>query len=163
MPLRRVVNASPIIFLNRVNLLDELDEPGVTVLIPDVVLAEIGGLGPNDPAAIAVRANSWIQVEAPPPIPESVRAFRLDPGESAVLALALLPAEAETEVVLDDLAARRCAAALGLKVRGCLSFLLVAKAEGRIPAVRPLLEEMHRHGMRLSEHLIRHVLDLAGE
>ena len=51
MTLRRVVNASPIIFLNQVGLLDQLNEAGVTVLIPAPVLEELGGLGPDDPAA----------------------------------------------------------------------------------------------------------------
>ena len=110
-----------------------------------------------------MRSASWIQVVAAPPIPDSLRPFRLDRGEDAVLALALVPSEEETEVVLDDLAARRCAAAIGWKVRGSLSFLLIAKAEGRIPAVRSLLEELHRGGIRLSAELFRHILDLAGE
>jgi predicted nucleic acid-binding protein len=161
--LRRVVNASPIIFLHSVGLLEQLNEPGVTVLVPDAVLEELGGLGLDDPAAIAVRSASWVQVVTTPPFPDSLRRFRLDRGESAVIAFALLPSEQETEVVLDDLAARRCAGALGLKVCGSLSFLLVAKAEGRIPLVRPLIEELRRDGMRLSADLIRHVLDLAGE
>jgi predicted nucleic acid-binding protein len=146
-----------------VGLLDQLNEPGVTVLVPDPVLEELGGLTADDRAAVAVRSASWIQVVVAPPIPDSLRPFRLDRGEEAVLALALVPSEEETEVVLDDLAARRCAAALGLKVRGSLTFLLIAKAEGRIPAVRPLLEELHRGGMRLSAELFRHILDLAGE
>src|SRR5262249_37528984 len=136
--LRRVVNASPIIFLHHVGLLDQLNEPGVMVLVPDVVFDELGGLRPDDPAIAAVRASPWIRVVATPPIPESLRPFRLDRGESAVLAVALTPSEGPTEVVLDDLAARRCAATLGFKVLGSLTFLLVAKAEGRIPAVRPL-------------------------
>ena len=72
-----------------------------------------------------------------------------------MLALALTSSEEETEVILDDLAARRCAEVLGLKVRGSLSFLLIAKAEGRIAAVQPLLEELHRGGMRLSAQLSR--------
>jgi len=44
--LRRVVNASPIIFLDRLGLLDQLNEPGVTVtvLVPDLALEELGGL-----------------------------------------------------------------------------------------------------------------------
>ncbi|MGA8349610.1 MAG: hypothetical protein WBQ29_07770 [Isosphaeraceae bacterium] len=113
---RRVVNASPIIFLDRVGLLDQLNEAGVTVLVSDFVLEELGGLTPDDPAAVAVRSASWIQVVAAPPIPDSLRPFRLDRGEEAVLALALVPSEEETEVVLDDLAARRCAAALGLVI-----------------------------------------------
>jgi len=43
---RRVVNASPIIFLDRLGLLDQLNEPRgtVTVHIPDLVLEELGGL-----------------------------------------------------------------------------------------------------------------------
>ncbi len=135
----------------------------MTVLVPVPVLEELGGLTADDPVAVAVRSVSWIQVVAAPPIPDSLRPFRLVRGVEAVLALALVPSEEETEVVLDDLAARRCAAALGLKVRGSLTFLLIAKAEGRIPAVRPLLEELHRGGMRLSAELFRHILDLAGE
>ncbi len=135
----------------------------MTVLVPVPVLEELGGLAADDPAAVAVRSASWIQVVAAPPIPDSLRPFRLDRGEQAVLALALVPTEEETEVVLEDLAARRCAAVLGLKVRGSLTFLLIAKAEGRIPAVRPLLEKLHRGGMRLSAELFRHILDLAGE
>jgi len=56
---------------------------------------------PDDPAAVAVRSASWIQVAAAPPIPDSLRPFRLDRGEEAVLALALVPSEEETEVVLE--------------------------------------------------------------
>jgi predicted nucleic acid-binding protein len=124
---------------------------------------ELGGLGPDDPARLAVLDASWIEVVATPPIPDSLPPFRLDRGESGVIALASLPSEHETEVVLDDLAARRFAAAMGLKVRGSLAFLLIAKAEGRIPLVRPLIDELRCAGMRLSESLVRHVLGLAGE
>ena len=72
---RRVVNASPIILLHRVGLLDELNEAGVTVLIPAPVLEELGGLTPDDPAAIAVRSASWIQVVVAPPPPDAVAAI----------------------------------------------------------------------------------------
>ena len=36
----RVVNASPLIFLTRVGLLDVLNEPGVPVMVPDKVQSE---------------------------------------------------------------------------------------------------------------------------
>ena len=49
---RRIVNASPIIFLHRVGLLDQLNEAGVTVLVPVPVLEEPGGLTLDDPAAV---------------------------------------------------------------------------------------------------------------
>ncbi len=51
----RVVNASPLIFLTEVGLLEVLREPGVPLLVPDTVLAEIGYRDPNDPAVLAVR------------------------------------------------------------------------------------------------------------
>jgi predicted nucleic acid-binding protein len=133
------------------------------VIVPEPVLSELGSLNPADPAAIAVRSEGWIQVVASPPIPDALKPFRLDRGEASVLAVALTPFAGETQVVLDDLAARRCAATLGLEFRGTLTFLLVAKAEGRIPAVRPLLETLHQSGMRLSATLCRHVLELAEE
>lgn len=163
MSLRRVVNASPIIFLDRLGLLDLLNEPGVSVLVPAPVLEELGGLNPNDPAAVQIRSSTWIQAVPAPPIPDVLRPFPLDRGEAAVIALALSHGDDETQVVLDDLAARRCAKALGLNVRGTLAFLLVAKAEGRIAALRPLLELLHGSGMRLSPALVRQVLELAGE
>jgi predicted nucleic acid-binding protein len=146
-----------------VGLLDLSNELGVVVLVPDAVFDELGGLGPDDPARVAVLNASWIQIIATPPIPDALPQFRLDRGESAVIACALLPNAKETEVVLDDRAARRCAAAVGLKVCGSLSFLLLAKAEGRIPLVRPFIEELRRSGMRLSENLVCHILGLAGE
>ena len=103
MSLRRVVNASPIIFLHHVGLLDQLIEPGVTVLVPDVVVDELGGLRPDDPAIAAVRLSPWIQVVATPPIPESLQPFRLDRGEAAVIAVALTLSEGPAEFVLDAL------------------------------------------------------------
>ncbi len=135
----------------------------MTVLVHDAVLEELGGLELDDPAAVAVRSATWIQVVATPPLPDALPRFRLDRGESSVIAVALLLSGQDTEVVLDDLAAHRSAAALGLRVRGTLSFLLIAKAEGRIPLVRPLIDELRLGGMRLSAELVRRVLDLAGE
>jgi hypothetical protein len=76
--------------------------------------------------------------------PRFIAAIWLDRRESAVIAIALLPSEQEAKVVLDDPAARGCASVLGLKVRVSVSFLLLAKAKGRIPLVQPLIEERRR-------------------
>jgi hypothetical protein len=56
------VNASPLIFLTRLGLLDVLNEPGVPVIVPDTVLLELGGLVPNDPAVLAGRQSPWLHV-----------------------------------------------------------------------------------------------------
>jgi len=52
----RVVNASPLIFLTKVGLLEVLRQPGIPELVLDVVLAGIGSLGPNDPAGTSREA-----------------------------------------------------------------------------------------------------------
>ena len=68
----RVVNASPLIFLTKVGLLEVLQEPGVPVLVPDVVLAEVGGQDPDDPAVRAVRQSRWMQVVPTPTSPDVI-------------------------------------------------------------------------------------------
>jgi predicted nucleic acid-binding protein len=144
-----------------VNLLEVLHEPGVPVVVPDAVLTELGGLGPNDPAALAVGQSSWLQVVPSPPIPASVQAWTLDAGESAVLAVAL--EQPDSQAILDDLAARRCARALNVPLQGTLGLILVARQLGIIPAVRPVLDTLRQSGMYVSDRLARQVLDQAGE
>jgi predicted nucleic acid-binding protein len=155
------VNASPLIYLTHVGLLDVLDEPGVPVVVPDRVLAEIGAHGATDPAVIAVRAAAWIQVVPTPTIPDEVSDWGLDPGESAVLALAL--EQPGSQAILDDLDARRCAISLGLSTQGTLGLMLVAKQLGLIAEVRPVIDRLRRAGFYMSQNLAERVLRAAGE
>ena len=157
----RVVNASPLIFLTKVGLLEVLWEPSVPVLVPDVVLAEIGGLDVDDPAVQAVQQSKWMRVVTTPAIPDVVLAWDLDAGESAVLAVAL--SQTGATVILDDLAARRCARVLNIQSQGTLGLVLVAKQHGLIPAVRPVLGQLREAGMYMSDRLERQILDEAGE
>ncbi len=68
-----------------------------------------------------------------------------------------------TEVIVDDLAARRCAAALGIPVRGTLGLVLTAKQQGILPAARPVLEQLRLSGMYLSDRVMNQALALVGE
>jgi predicted nucleic acid-binding protein len=158
---RRVVNASPLIFLTEVGLLEILRQPGVPVLVPDVVLNEIGALGPNDPTVHAVRQSPWIQVVSTPTIPDAILVWDLDAGESAVLAVAL--GEPDSMAILDDQQARRCAQVLNVQTQGTLGLVLVAKQQGLVPAVRPVLEQLKQAGMYMSDRLETHILAAAGE
>jgi predicted nucleic acid-binding protein len=155
------VNASPLIYLTHVGLLEVLNEPGVPVVIPDRVAAEIGAHGATDPAVIAVAAAHWIQVAPDPVIPQPVADWGLDAGESAVLALAL--EQPGSQAVLDDLAARHCAAALGIATQGTLGLMVVAKQLGLIPEVRPLIQTVKQAGFYVSDKLAERVLRAAGE
>jgi predicted nucleic acid-binding protein len=80
---------------------------------------------------------------------------------SAVLALAL--AEADSQALIDDWGARRCARSLSIPVIGTLGLVLLAKQQGTIPAARPVVERLRRSGTDLSDEVIREALARVGE
>jgi predicted nucleic acid-binding protein len=147
--------------LTKVGLLEVLREPSVPVLVPDVVLAEVGGLDADDPVVKAVQQSQWMRVVSTPAIPDVVLVWDLDAGESAVLAVAL--DQPGSMVILDDQPARRCARVLNIPTQGTLGLVLVAKQQGLILAVRPVLGELRQAGMYMSDQLENQVLDAAGE
>lgn len=158
---RPVVNASPLILLSKGDLLDLLRLVGDEVLVPAPVATEIERRGQNDVTVRAMVAAPWLVIVEPEPVPPLIQAWDLGSGESSVLAWAY--AHPGTEAVLDDLAARRCAAALGIPVRGTLGLVLAAKQRGLVPAARPLLERLRLTGMYLSDRVMNEALSLVGE
>lgn len=66
-------------------------------------------------------------------------------------------------LLLDDLLARRTAQAAGLTVWGTLKVVLEAKAQGLIPEIAPLVDELGKNGMWISDEIRRRILALAGE
>src|SRR5271157_188956 len=64
--------------------------------------------------------------------------------------------------VLDDQPARRCAQVLNIQTQGTLGLVLVAKQQGLIPVVRPVLEELKQAGMYMSDRLENQILAAAG-
>ena len=131
------------------------------MLVPDVVMAEISSLGAGDPAVQAVQQAGWIRVVQAPPAPPSVTNWKLDDGESSVIAVALQ--HSGSMAILDDLAARRCAQAMRLPMQGTLGLVLVAKRIGLIRAVLPVLEDLQHAGMCMTPRLKTQILDAAGE
>ena len=155
------MNASPLIFLTRVGLLDVLREPADEVFVPDIVVGEIDRRGPSDPAAAAIRSAPWLRVSASPAVSLEMAAWNLGAGETAVIGMAL--AYPGSLVVIDDLAARRTARSLGIPLLGTLALVVAAKSIGMIPEVRPILDTLRQTGMYVSDRLARQVLDQAGE
>jgi len=68
-----------------------------------------------------------------------------------------------TEVIIDDLAARRCAAAMRIPVRGTLGLVLIAKKRAIVPKARPIIDQLRQSGMYLSDRLTNEVLALVDE
>jgi predicted nucleic acid-binding protein len=97
-------------------------------------------------------------VGAPAPF---VLAWDLGAGESAVLtAVAGSPGSV---AVLDDLAARRCALALGIDVTGTLGLLLMAKRAGAIASLRRALDAVTDAGLFVSPKHVSAILAASGE
>jgi len=156
-----VANASPLIFLAGGGCFELLQLAGEIVQVPSTVAAEIRRRGAADPTVQAIERAEWLVVVEDVSVPSLIQSWDLGPGESAVLALA--HASPATVAIIDDLAARRCAAALGIPVRGTLGLVLLAKQRGMITKARPVLNRMVQAGMYLSERLLNGALALVGE
>jgi predicted nucleic acid-binding protein len=113
-----VVNASPLISLDRSGSLDLLPRLGRELVIPAGVLAEIAR-GPSPIAPVQVGAHRAVSVPIIHPV---VAAWDLGTGESEVLSWAA--SNVGSTAVLDDRAARRCAATLNVPTRGTLYIVI---------------------------------------
>jgi predicted nucleic acid-binding protein len=158
---RPAVNASPLIHLAGADLLDLLRLAAPEIVITRAVADEIRTGGAADAAVRALDSTPWLTIVQDPAVPATIQAWDLGAGESSVLAWA--HANPGTLAILDDLAARRCAATLRIPVRGTLGLVLVAKRRGRIDAARPLLEKLRESGMYLSDSVLNGALALVGE
>ena len=156
-----ICNASPLIFLARGRHLPLLAHFYSSVLLPIPVADELAARGPEDETVRTLQQTTWLQTAPAEHVPDSVASWGLGPGESAVVALALVTPGCEA--LIDDLAGRRCAASLGVPVRGTLGIVLLAKKRGIVPAARPVLEELIEGGMYLSRHVLDEALRRVGE
>lgn len=106
------------------------------VVIPPAVEAEL------------LRAHGslpeWVEVLTPQRIPSSVSEADLDPGETEAIALAL---ELQPDTLLmDERLGRRLAMQHGLRVTGCLGFIVLAKQRKLISAVAPVIRDLQDKG-----------------
>jgi predicted nucleic acid-binding protein len=156
-----IINASPLIFLSRSHHLDLLKSFADEVWVPEPVAEEISYRGQEDITAQAIKNTAWLITHPVEDIPISILEWRLGAGESAVLALGL--DHPHTEVIIDDLAGRKCAASLDIPVRGTLGLVLVAKKHGVIPKARSVIEDMMSTGFYLSKRILDRALEKVGE
>ena len=84
-------------------------------------------------------------------------------GRGELEAMALYKRLHADRLLLDDSRARKVARLNGVQVVGSAGVLLLAKSEGLIPLVLPLLERVRTAGIYLSDTLVAEVLRLAGE
>lgn len=160
MSARWVCNASPIIALARAGRLDLLTEAGSEFVVPAAVAGEIRA-GPEGCPAVAWVSGAgarFVQgVESRDP---AITAWDLGQGETEVLSWTR--AHPGFEAILDDIVARKCAAAFRIPVRGTLGILVLAKRAGRLAAVAPLLSLLEQAGFRVHPTLREQIITEAG-
>lgn len=156
-----VFNASPLIVLAKAGLLDRLLPLGDGVWIPEAVANEIGAAkDPGDPASCWIAGKSSLIHPATLTSP-FLMAWDLGAGESAVISLT--DASSSAVAVLDDLAARRCAQAMGLRIVGTLGLILMAKRAQIIPSASCALDAVIAAGLFISPHHLEAIRIQAGE
>lgn len=158
---RWVINASPMILLGKVNLLDLLPRITSDLLIPPAVVEEVQRGLKDDPARNWLsRATPFFMTTAPALHP-TVAAWNLGKGETEVISYAVR--NVDYTVIIDDLAARNCALSMRVSIQGTLGVLLLLKKDGLLQRVMPVVETFQAKGMRLDPSLIRKIGMLAGE
>jgi len=157
-----VTNASPLIFLAKLERLDLLKASADEVLVPPAVLDEIMAL--DDKAAESVRQASedWLRQQAPTNRSE-VELLRIEIGDGESEAIALAREVGAARVVLDDLDARRKARLLGLTPVGTIGLLLAARLRGDLPSLKAEIDRLLQFGFRVSDALVTRVLQEADE
>ena len=156
-----VLNASPLIVLAKISRLPLFGQLCSEVVIPAGVAGEV------DRGPVEDLARTWLQgagaqfIRRLDEIVPMIQEWDLGKGETEVLSWAYL--QPGYEAIVDDKAARNCAVALGIPVRGTIGVVLLAKREGLVPALEPLLGQLEQAGLRIDDVLRRKALELAGE
>jgi uncharacterized protein len=157
-----VSDSSPLIALAAIGQLQLVRELFGEVLVPEAVWEEISHQK-DKPGAQAVLGASWVtRVEVAQDSYLMALQTELDDGEAEALALA---AEVNADMVLlDERRGRKVAVQMGFKVIGAAGVLGLAKAQGLLPGIRPLLDAMSQLvGFRIGRQLYEDVLRSAGE
>lgn len=156
-----VADTSPLLYLHRAGHLHLLRELYGGIVVPPAVVAELATGADLGHAVPPLAAFDWIRVLALPDRTLLPAMVDLGPGESEVIFLGL--AHSGSLVLLDDRLARRIASLVGLAHSGTLGILLKARNAGLLDSVRPILQSLRSHGMRIHADLEEQVLQLAGE
>ena len=154
-----IVNSTPVIGLANIGKLDVLRQMYGTITIPQAVFDEIK----SPSVQRQVNANrDWIRVEQINDASQKqMYRAKLHAGEVEVMILAQ---EKKADlVILDDNAAKKTAKFLGLRVIGTLGFLVLAKREGYIEEVIPVLDALEKDGFFIRDSVRQMVTEQAGE
>ena len=157
-----VRDTSPIRALQALHLVSLVEQMFTRVYIPPAVVHELSVAAPII-GPFNVSEYPCFITQAPKDRSRVAELLiELNTGEAEALALAL-ELQADT-VLIDESLGRRVAVRLGLKTTGVLALLVRAKANGHVPEVAPLLDQLNATiNFRISPALRARVLRDAHE
>lgn len=156
-----VVNASPLIVLAKVEQILLLKDLCEEMTIPSGVKEEIDEGPENDPARIGLKSDGKKWVRDVGPINPVISAWDLGQGETEVLNWVY--EHPGYEAILDDKAAKNCASSVHIKVHGTIGIILLAKQEGIIEKVSPILNRLPKVGFRIHPAILAAAIELVHE
>jgi uncharacterized protein len=155
-----VSNTTPIISLLKIGQLELLEKIYGRILIPGEVFNEIQR-GCDKPYYADISQLNWITIKDIADKKTLNYFVDLDAGEAEVIVLAT---EIEADlVIIDGTFGRRFAKHAGLKVTGTIGVLVKAKEMGFINKILPLLIDLQRKGIWISDKLIKNILKIVEE
>ncbi len=156
-----VVNASPFIALGKISKLELLTDLCEDLVVPNAVSEEIFAGASDDGASKWLKEKGYIYIRKKIEVNNKVIAWDLGNGESEVLGFCY--EHRNFKAVLDDMAARKCAASFKINTLGTLSIILLAKKAGLITSVSDTIKLLIKTDFRLDKKLIETILSLAKE
>ncbi|MBL4826761.1 MAG: DUF3368 domain-containing protein [Spongiibacteraceae bacterium] len=156
-----VADTTPLIVLSRLDLLDKIVAILGTVYVTSGVLQECTS---NKKLPGAMKITSAIGRGVLSVSDDFnhgiVEELKLDRGESEAIALALAY---RCPLLIDEKKGRRIASELGVKIFGTGAVLVLAKKQGVIDFVAPLLNQLDDMGIYLSAKVKAQILKSSGE
>ena len=159
---RIVINTGPLLALvATLGDLAVLKDLYRNVHVPFEVCQEIRAGGVAGFAVEQFEMATWLQVRPKRVDLPHFLANALDPGEAAVIQLALL--ENIQTVCIDEAVGRRMARLCGLQLTGSIGILLRAKREGVPFVMAEALQRMRNNGIWLSQNVLDFAMRESGE
>lgn len=168
-----IADAGPLIALARIGHIELLHTLFGSVSVTSIVADEVlhGGDFPEGSVLSQTIAQPWLQrvnVDDLTSLNQAkslMNLYQIDPGQASSMVLAQ-QARAQGDqalLVMDDLRGRSAAQHARLPVVGTTGVLLLAKRQGQVSHVKPLLLDLRQNGYFLSQRLIDSALQQAGE
>jgi len=158
-----ISDATPIISLAKIEMLDILGKLYSGVFLPKAVIDEVCRNSKFAAEAEAIQKSDFIKVEAVrnEQSVKILRAAGLDLGESEAIVLAdMMPSSI---LLMDERKGRQIAFSMGIQVTGTLGILLQAKKLGAVKDIKPFLDELINENIRIGATLYNSILEQAGE